>query len=181
MKLNSKIIVLSYKDIKDGVNGMIDNETKCEKCFHHTICEKATCIECQGSYCDECELYNIYGGNPQVEGCEKFVDADLINRQKEQIEGLISGQETLQNYITKKDAEIERLQKENTELDGANILLTVTLKNAKSEAVKEFAERLKERKYQTSDWSHGEHPYVVEESDIDEVLEEMAMKGATNQ
>ncbi len=51
----------------------------------------------------------------------------------------------------------------------------------KAEAIKEFAERLKERKYQTSDWSHGEHPYVVEESDIDEVLEEMAMKGATNQ
>lgn len=38
---------------------------------------------------------------------------------------------------------------------------------------KAFAEKLKIRKYKSSDWSHGEHPFVVEESDIDEILEEM--------
>ena len=43
----------------------------------------------------------------------------------------------------------------------------------KAAGVKEFAEKLKERKYQSSDWSHGEHPFVVEETDIDELLEEM--------
>lgn len=47
------------------------------------------------------------------------------------------------------------------------------IKLEKNKAIKEFAERLKERKYQSSEWSHGEHPYVVEESDIDEILEEM--------
>ena len=31
------------------------------------------------------------------------------------------------DLINRQQAEIERLQKENTELDGANILLTVTL------------------------------------------------------
>ncbi|MBQ8228589.1 MAG: hypothetical protein IJZ88_06200 [Clostridia bacterium] len=45
--------------------------------------------------------------------------------------------------VNRQQAEIERLQKENTELDGANILLTVTLQNAQSEARKEFAEMLK--------------------------------------
>lgn len=45
---------------------------------------------------------------------------------------------------------------------------------ARAEAIKEFAERLKAVKYQSSDWSHGEHPYVVEEADINEILlEEM--------
>ena len=41
-------------------------------------------------------------------------------------------------------AEIERLREENTALDGANVLLTVTLHNARTEAIKEFSERLKE-------------------------------------
>lgn len=43
--------------------------------------------------------------------------------------------------------------------------------------IKDFAERLKEYKYQSSDWSHGEHPFVVEESDIDELVEEMVGDG----
>ena len=42
----------------------------------------------------------------------------------------------------------------------------------KLEAYKEFAERLLQRKYQSSDWSHGEHPFVVEENDILDILEE---------
>lgn len=43
--------------------------------------------------------------------------------------------------------------------------------------IKDFAERLKEYKYQSSDWSHGEHPFVVEESDIDEFVAEMVGDG----
>ena len=40
-------------------------------------------------------------------------------------------------------AEIEMLEAENTELDKANVLLTLALHNAQAEAIKEFAERLK--------------------------------------
>ena len=40
----------------------------------------------------------------------------------------------------------------------------------KQDAVIEFAKRLKEYKYLSSDWSHGEHPFVVEENDIDQLL-----------
>lgn len=43
----------------------------------------------------------------------------------------------------------------------------------KAEAIKEFEERLKERKYQSSDWSHGEHTFVVEDDDIDDLVKEM--------
>ena len=45
--------------------------------------------------------------------------------------------------------------------------------NLKSETYKEFVDRLKEQMYQSSDWSHGEHPFVVEESDIDNTLYEL--------
>lgn len=46
-------------------------------------------------------------------------------------------------------------------------------KNGYANGVKDFVERLKEYKFQSSDWSHGEHPFVVEENDIDELAEEM--------
>ena len=43
----------------------------------------------------------------------------------------------------------------------------------KAEAIREFADRLKGMKYESIEWAHGEHPYVVEESDIDNLVEEM--------
>jgi hypothetical protein len=42
--------------------------------------------------------------------------------------------------------------------------------------LKQFAERLKEMAYKSTDWSHGEHPLVVEVDYIDEVLEEFLGK-----
>lgn len=42
--------------------------------------------------------------------------------------------------------------------------------------LKQFAERLKEMAYKSTDWSHGEHPLVVEVDYIDEVLEEFLNK-----
>ena len=38
--------------------------------------------------------------------------------------------------------------------------------------LKQFTERLKKMAYKSNDWSHGEHPLVVEVDYIDEVLEE---------
>ena len=47
------------------------------------------------------------------------------------------------------------------------------LKWAKTEAIKKFAERLKEYRYTSSDWSHGEHPMVVEWDDVENVIWEL--------
>lgn len=83
----------------------------------------------------------------------------LINRQQETInknvETLLKKEDLMSkmceennvyyNELQYAKEEIEKLQKENTELDGANILLTVTLQNAQSEARKELAEKLKEK------------------------------------
>jgi hypothetical protein len=103
-------------------------------------------------------------------GIQSFIYAvrnalDLITRQKEQIEGLIAGQETLQKYIAEKDKEIEKYKETIGELDIkdgevvallngketaytkkdiAETLKRMAVKTAKAEAVKEFAERLED-------------------------------------
>ena len=41
------------------------------------------------------------------------------------------------------------------------------------ETAEKFAERLKAMAYQSTDWSHGEHPMVVEVDYIDEICEEI--------
>ena len=45
------------------------------------------------------------------------------------------------------------------------------------ETAEKFAEKLKSMVYQSTDWSHGEHPMVVEVDYIDEVLEEIIGEG----
>lgn len=85
------------------------------------------------------------------------------------------------DLINRQKAEIERYKEnmpylEQQSLDFCGVLCDFAeelIAKYKSEAVKEFAERLKERKYQSTEWSHGGHPFVVEEDDIDDVLEEM--------
>jgi hypothetical protein len=97
--------------------------------------------------------------------------ADLIKRQQEEIESL--------------EADYENVYKQAS----ADILASIAdggtscewcIDNHRSEAVREFAERLKKWKYQSSDWSHGEHPFVVEETDIDDLVIEMTEKEGGN-
>ena len=85
------------------------------------------------------------------------------------------------NLIRKQQAEIERLKCETGKLLPKNCPYAMQMEVSnkletiiRAEAVKEFAERLKEMKYESIEWAHGEHPYVVEESDIDNLVEEMA-------
>lgn len=71
---------------------------------------------------------------------------NLMKHKDEQIEALIAGQETLQKYISEKDAEIERL-KDKLDTAKREIVETIPLieediKIAKAEVVKEIIERL---------------------------------------
>lgn len=109
---------------------------------------------------NKCPLYGY-----EEEHCDKHLlkaTLDLIKRQKTAIDILIRKKETLQDEIAEQQAEVEELQKYKHDY---YVLQSITRK--------EFAERLKERKYLSGDWSRGEHPYVVEEEDIDDLLEEM--------
>ena len=99
-----------------------------------------------------------------------------IKRLKEKIESLQAENkewkrvvETWVEQHEKDTVEIERLKK-GWKADAIRWIIA----NTKAEAYKEFAERLKQLEYQSSDWSHGEHPFVVEESDIDDTLYELA-------
>lgn len=53
--------------------------------------------------------------------------------------------------------------------EDARFLATV----AADDAVEEFAERQKSIAYTSTDWSHGEHPQVIEVEDIAELVREM--------
>ena len=85
---------------------------------------------------------------------------DLINRIREENEALINGQETLQKYIAKKDAEIERLK------GWQDLLKAEKHSLIKAEAIKEFAERLKEK----GNRSLGDH-FITKW--IDDLVKEM--------
>lgn len=94
----------------------------------------------------------------------EFDIGDLINRQKAEIdelklicdkekadrlylvqanEALIAGQETLQKALAEKNAEIERLQANNSSMQSTLAKMSMGVEQAKAEAIKEFAERLK--------------------------------------
>ena len=82
--------------------------------------------------------------------------------------------------INRQQAEIERLKCEMGKLLPKDCSYAVQMEvsnnletKIRAEAIREFAERLKEMKYESIEWAHGEHPYVVEESDIDNLVEEM--------
>ena len=47
------------------------------------------------------------------------------------------------------------------------------IERTRKETAEKFAERLKAMAYQSTDWSHGEHPMVVEVDYIDEICEEI--------
>lgn len=84
------------------------------------------------------------------------------------------------DLLKKQQAEIERLKCEMGKLSPKDCSYAVQMEvsnnletKIRAEAVKEFADRLKGMKYESIEWAHGEHPYVVEESDIDNLVEEM--------
>ena len=88
-----------------------------------------------------------------IEGCMEKNGSDildLINRQKAEIACLKNKQQATEQATEQ------------------------VIEQVRAEAIKEFAYRLRQRSYKSSDWSRGEHPMIVEWDDIDDVLEEMA-------
>lgn len=111
------------------------------------------CIQIDVNSCYSCPLYDREQGC--LGGDIRVVALDLIKRQK---------------------AEIEDLKADKEALINGQLTLQKMYLESRAEAVREFAEKLKKWKYQSSDWSHGEHPFVVEETDIDELVIETTEK-----
>ena len=108
---------------------------------------------------------------------EMTADAlDLINRLKEENNALISAQETLQKHIEKQNAENERLQCQVNRLkkydEERDIRLHARLiATARTEAIKEFAERLKGKTYPFPCAIGVEHAVTIRA--IDDLVKEM--------
>ena len=119
------------------------------------------------------------------------VDLNIMNRQNDEIwelkaeidrlkvenESLRMAGNSLKIHLKKAEEEVERLRENKiivpSRCQGKTLFLLKRVNAVRAEAIKEFAERVKERKYLSSEWSHGEHPDVVEEDEIDDLVEEM--------
>ena len=129
-------------------------------------------LEC----CTVCSSIETCGECPYVEcptrkGCvgEMVKDAlDLINRLQYDVEIKESVIKTLFVDIDKKKAEIERLQNAYKQCAWERDIFLDELKTAKSEAIKEFAERLKEEATVDDDST-----WWVANIDIDNLVKEM--------
>jgi hypothetical protein len=118
--------------------------------------------ECIG---DKCPLFKSINDCAPLIAMEAL---DLINRQKAEKEALINGQETLQKYISEQKAEIERVRVEKDNL-------IKTYKECQVEAVKEFAERLKENRIDIDvSFGYGKEHYTeaVAVVEIDRLVKE---------
>lgn len=151
---------------------MTDNEIiKALKC-----CQKPV----GSGVCNDCPLKSVREKrlSPNDKSCTTIMleDAlDLIASQKAEKEALIAGQETLQKHIAEQRAEIERLEKENKNLlsklcKKVRTESKVVEKLIKAEAIKEFAERLKDKSKKRTQDVYGEMVFF---GDIDNLVKEM--------
>lgn len=150
-------IARRIKELEGGDEKMTDNEIikALECCKDSESC--ADCYECPYAEC------------ANTNGCLGELIADtinLINRQQTEIDILIRKKETLRDEIAEQQAEIERLKKGWK----ADVILTA---DAKAEARKEFAERLKAKAFTTSQNIVGKCWYEIDSELIDNLLEEM--------
>lgn len=101
---------------------------------------------------------------------EQNCTLDRINRQKEKIKEFDEKIVIQQGMIDYQKAEIERMKKN---IDGLNIFTTNHMKVIRLQAIKEFAERLKEKCYEDFQETYEMlSPYVTDD-DIDKLVKEM--------
>lgn len=121
--------------------------------------------------CDVCPMYK-----PSSECITELQGKalDLINRLQADKEALIAGQETLQKALAEKAAEVERLKNDcfciSNERDAIGDCLNEAVEEAKAEAIKEFAERLKTEQ---SFYDGQETRIYLTEKDLDNLVKEM--------
>lgn len=118
--------------------------------------------------------YNLWGVMHSV---DKWLDGTEL--EQDEVNRSVTMREKTLRIVEEKQAEIERLKTDNALLrqdsnaDSAEIRgLRRKLEISKSEAVKEFAERLKEKSFKTIR-NYGLTKDVVEVCDIDNLVKEM--------
>jgi hypothetical protein len=102
----------------------------------------------------------------------------VIDSQQTQIDKMLEDLQFRTNQVIEQQAEIEEWKKINQRLydemeERRKEDIGIAKGYARIEAIKEFWNRLQGIAYQSSDWSHGEHPMVVELDDVEEIYDEM--------
>ena len=102
-------------------------------------------LEC----CRDCKCKDCPCHNKETDGCKELDEQDildLINRQKATIERQIKAIQEGYALIEKQKAEIERLKEERIERirELTRTVYDKEIAEAKAEAIKEFAEKLKD-------------------------------------
>lgn len=96
------------------------------------------------------------------------VAEEIIYRQKAEKEALIAGQETLHKYIVEQKTEIERLQKKQDLFADIGKMHS----EIKTEAIKEFSERLKQKAFAIHKSVDENYLYEIDNSFIDNLVKE---------
>ena len=170
MGKNTMFVNIKLSDILTLINEL-ESENERLKWGKQTLEDKDTLLAKVGEMVQE---------NQQLKDRIADLESEL---EKEQINNLNCDTE-----LQYKEKRIAELEKENERLKN-RITCQVVIPNDKLEEIKkeclkkvevdkdkslkQFAERLKAMAYQSTDWSHGVHPMVVEVDYIDEILEEI--------
>lgn len=107
------------------------------------IIKALECCTTKGAKCSDCPAFKKVDRSD----CKKYFRGalDLIKRQQAQLADERAKIEICAEVIKRQDTEIERLKKKVEELsDVLSDSIRIRYKEAQSEAIKEFAERLKE-------------------------------------
>ena len=146
------------KEIKKAVECCKDLKNPCRNCPYH---DRGECIEeltlDMGDYINELE-----SDNERLSSRHRNLKINYNKTWKQYREYEVENQQ-LKDRI----AELEEYIEGNEQ--DAKAFVNGWHKDLETE-LKQFAERLKEMAYKSTDWSHGEHPLVVEVDYIDETL-----------
>lgn len=113
---------------------------------------------------DVLEKMEFFGG--QRAGRELWFNKP-IDIQNKDIGKFLRDIDFLKTFINSQQAEIERLTEYNENLQTSNTALSNEILEAKLEAVREFAERLKETKFK------HDNDYIIYAENIDVLVKEM--------
>ena len=167
---------------------MTDKKFKQEDIINALEC----CIKDDAKYCDDCSYYDEEDEHEQLCVYRLHRDTlDLIARlkarnnqyllkntnQRHTLAMLNKQVAELKEELDGKDVEIMRLKHEIERLTLENLQMIASIKNLKSEAIKEFAERLKEP-YKDYDKNVGVVGKTALFNDIDNLVKEMTEGGA---
>ena len=126
--------------------------------------------------CSECKIRNCNWGDCNCSQITANAAFDLINRQKAEIERLKHEREVLiediHHFVDKNNEQLEEIEKLEKTISYLEGVCESTPDKVRTEAIKEFAEKLKQ-KSEYYENGQGWEGRICYDNDIDKLLKEM--------